>query len=98
MAPHPPLEAQQPHPSHPVMFHSKVQIMRVEGQRTRTDRTLCVSSAVTNLVGSIMVNLLAKVVRAFSNDLCGETLLINVGATKAVQLTNTIGISVSTAD
>jgi len=45
-----------------------------------------------------MVNLLAKVVRAFSNDLCGETLLINVGATKAVQLTNTIGISVSTAD
>jgi hypothetical protein len=52
----------------------------------------------TNLVENIMVNLLAKVVRAFSNDPLGETLLINVGATKAARLTSTIGISVSTVD
>jgi len=45
-----------------------------------------------------MVNLLAKGVRAFSNDLFVETLLINVGATKAARLTSTIGISASTAD
>jgi len=63
-----------------------------------TGRKFLALFVMTNLVGNIMVNLLAKVVRAFSKDLFGETLLINVAATKAAQLTNTIGINVSIVD
>lgn len=63
-----------------------------------TDRKFLVLFVMTNLVGNIMVNLLAKVVRAFSKDQFDETLLISVVATKAAQLTNTIGINVSIVD
>lgn len=63
-----------------------------------TDRKFLVLFVMTNLVGNIMVNLLAKVVRAFSSAQFDETLLISVGATKAAQLTNTIGINVSIVD
>lgn len=59
------------------------------------DRKFLVLFVMTNLVANIMVNLLVKVVRAFSKDRFDETLLINVGATKAAQLTSTIETNVS---
>jgi len=73
MAPHRPWEAQQPHPFPQVMSLSKVLTTKVLDLRMTTDRKFLVLFVMTNLVANIMVNLLVKVVRAFSKDRFDET-------------------------